>query len=492
MAERELVKPQLRLPRPISLRQRLAVVSAVGVGVALVLASVISYVAVRRELRGQVDDSLKAQAARIAGGDPHALGDEGIPAPPAKAGGPAQYWQIVASNGTVVAALGGIRLPFDARARLVTAGQQQSALEDIRVAGSHLRMLDLGVSGGVVQLARPLDSVDRVMANLRLLSLLVCLGGVALAISLSRLAARRVLTPLSQVASMAQHISETEDLTRRIETRSDDEVGQVVSRFNTMLDRLQISRDALDRSVREQRQLVADASHELRTPVTSLRTNAEILLENPDLHEDERRLMLSDVVEQSEELTTLVASLIELARDPQQTGHFEPLLLDELVEDALARARRNAPSVAFDAKLEPLVVDAIPERLIQAVNNLLDNAAHHSPAGEVVQVSLSKDGLRVRDHGNGIAPEDLPHIFDRFYRGTNSRSRPGSGLGLAIVRQVVEQHHGIVTAVNAPDGGAILTVTLPFKETPGPHNQGAAREWDLPDAPGPASGAPKE
>jgi signal transduction histidine kinase len=100
----------------------------------------------------------------------------------------------------------------------------------------------------------------------------------------------------------------------------------------------------------------------------------------------------------------------------------------------------------------------------------------------------SKDGLRVRDHGSGIAPEDLPHIFDRFYRGTNSRSRPGSGLGLAIVRQVVEQHHGTVTAVNAPDGGAILTVTLPFKETPGPHNnQGAAREWDLPDAPDPAS-----
>jgi two-component system, OmpR family, sensor histidine kinase MprB len=458
-----------RVPRTMSLRYRLALVSAAGVALALVLAGLVCYVVVRRELRGQVDDSLKAQAARIAGGDLQALGDAGLPAPSPNAGGPAQYWQIVAADGVIVGALGGVSLPFDHAVWAVAHGRRVSAVEDVHVDGSHLRLLALGVSGGVVELARPLDSVDRVMSKLRLILLLICVAGAGLAALLSRGAARRVLTPLAEVASTAQLVSETEDLSQRIPIRSDDEVGQLASRFNTMLDRLQSSRAALHRSVTDQRQLVADASHELRTPVTSLRTNAEILLENPDLVREERDQLLSDVVEQSEELTTLVASLIELARETPEEQHFEELRLDELIADAVTRAQRNTSSVAFDAQLEPLLAYGIPERLLQAINNLLDNAAHHSPTGEVVEISLSPDGLRVRDHGPGIDPTDLPHIFDRFYRGTNSRSRPGSGLGLAIVYRVIDQHQGTVTATNAPDGGAIFTVKLPNTHPLEPH-----------------------
>jgi two-component system sensor histidine kinase MprB len=380
---------------------------------------------------------------------------------------------VVASDGTIVAGFGGLRLPFDSAARSVAAGQGAIALEDVHVDGSSLRMLVFGVGGGAVELARPLEAVDRVTARLRVILVLICLGGVGLAAALSRLAARRVLTPLAEVASAAQHISETEDLTRRIDVRSDDEVGELVRRFNLMLDRLQASRTALDRSVKDQQQLVADASHELRTPVTSLRTNIEVLQETADLADEERRQLLSDVVEQIDELTTLVAGLIELAREPAQTAHFEPVRLDELVDQAIVRARRNAPTVAFDAKLESLVIDGDRERLARALNNLLDNAAHHSPAGEVVEVSLSDDGLRVRDHGSGIDPADLPHIFDRFYRGTDSRGRPGSGLGLAIVRQVIEQHNGLVTARNAPDGGAIFDVTLPPAQSKPPGSETA-------------------
>ena len=453
----------------MSLRYRLALVSAAGVALALVLAALVCYVMVRRELRGQIDDSLKAQAARIAGGDLQALGDQGMPAPSPKAGGPAQYWQIVAADGHIVGALGGVRLPFDNAARAVAYGRRVSVFEDIHVDGSHLRLLTLGVSGGVVELARPLDSVDRVMSKLRLILLLICAAGAGLAALLSRGAARRVLTPLAEVARTAELVSETEDLSRRIAIRSDDEVGHLASRFNTMLDRLQSSRAALDRSVTDQRQLVADASHELRTPVTSLRTNAEILLENPDLVREERDQLLSDVVEQSAELTTLVTSLIELAREPPQEQHFEELRLDELIADAVTRAQRNISSVAFDAQLEPFRAYGIPERLHQVINNLLDNAAHHSPTGEVVEISLSLDGLRVRDHGPGIDPTDLPHIFDRFYRGTNSRSRPGSGLGLAIVYRIIDQHGGTVTATNVPDGGAIFTVKLPNTQPLEPH-----------------------
>jgi two-component system sensor histidine kinase MprB len=464
-------------------------VSAFGVALALILASVIAYFAVRNELRGQVDDSLRAQAARIVGGDLNALGDGGMPAPSPKAGGPAQYSQVVASNGTIVADIGGLHLPMDGTAQAVASGRTSSAFEDIHVQDSHLRMLALGVSGGVVELARPLDAVDHVLTRLRLILLLICLGGVSLAAAFSRLAARRVLAPLSEVANTAQHISETDDLTLRIDLRTDDEVGHLAHRFNAMLDRLQASRTALDRSVLDQRQLVADASHELRTPVTSLRTNAEILLEHPDIAPEERHQLLSDVVEQSEELTTLVSGLIELARDSSPNAHREPLRLDEIVQEAVVRATRNSPTVPFDVKLEPIVINGTPDRIIQAVNNLLDNAAHHSPPGEVVQVSLSTDGLRVRDHGAGIEPRDLPNIFNRFYRGTNSRSRPGSGLGLAIVRQVIEQHDGSVAARNAPDGGAIFKVNLPMTTPPsdGDPNAEPADDWKLPDTNGPAS-----
>ncbi|MGZ6691425.1 MAG: sensor histidine kinase [Solirubrobacteraceae bacterium] len=445
----------------MSLRHRLALVSAAGVAAALVVAAVVCYVVVRRELRVQVDDSLNAQAARIAGGDLRALGDEGVPAPSPKAGGPAQYWQIVAADGQIVGSSIGVRLPWDRSVQTVAQGRRSGLFADIHVDGSHLRLLALGLPGGVVELARPLDSIDTVLAKLRVVLLLICVAGTALAAGLSRLAARRVLAPLAEVAGTAQLVSETDDLTQRIKVRSADEVGQLAGRFNTMLDRLQTSRAALDRSVKDQRQLVADASHELRTPVTSLRTNAELLLENPDLDRSDREQLLTDVVEQSEELTTLVAGLIELARETPQDDHFERVRLDELTEDAVTRARRNSPQVAFDAYLEPVIAYAIPEQLTQAVNNLLDNAARYSPTGEVVEIALSEEGLRVRDHGPGIDETDLPHVFDRFYRGTSSRGQPGSGLGLAIVQRIVEQHDGTATASNAHHGGAIFTIILP-------------------------------
>jgi two-component system, OmpR family, sensor histidine kinase MprB len=278
---------------------------------------------------------------------------------------------------------------------------------------------------------------------------------------LGRLAARRVLAPLAEVSQAAQHISETEDLTSRIQVRNDDEVGQLATRFNAMLGRLERSRDALDDSVRAQRQLVADASHELRTPVTSLRTNIEVLLAGGELSDDERGRLLDDVVEQSEELSTLVSDLIDLARGDLPSESVEDVRLDGVVAECVTRAKRNAPGIEFATRLEPMIVDVVPDRLGRAVNNLLDNAARHSPPGGVVEVSVDAQGVRVRDHGPGVDPVDLPHVFDRFYRGTTSRGKQGSGLGLAIVRQVAEQHHGSVSAGNAAGGGAIFRIMLP-------------------------------
>jgi two-component system sensor histidine kinase MprB len=355
----------------------------------------------------------------------------------------------------------------------VANGSGGMYLTDVQVGDNHLRELVLPVevrSGlemlpAAVQLARPLNGIDHVLSHLRLILFVLCAGGVALAAVLGRLAASRVLAPLAEVAQTAEHISETEDLASRIHVHADDEVGQLATRFNAMMERLQSSREELDESVRAQRQLVADASHELRTPITSLRTNIEVLLEGGQLSDEDRRRLLADVVEQSEELSALIGDLIELARGDLPHDMVEDVRLDRILEESISRARRDHPEVAFEASLQPVTVEGVPERLGRAANNLLDNAARHSPPHGVVEVTVNADGLRVRDHGTGVDEADLPYVFDRFYRGKNSRGRQGSGLGLAIVRQVAVQLGGSVDVSNAPDGGAIFSLQLPAVDT---------------------------
>ena len=443
------------------LRRRLAFAAAAAVGVAIVLVALVSYFEVRHEVRGQVDAALNSEALAA-----ERFGYDGLrsslPVVSPSAGGPIAYAQLVRPSGITQPVVGGIALPVNATTRLVAEGKLDTYHDDVYVAGSHLRVLTLALqTGGALQLARPLGGVDSVLAKLRLMLFLLCAGGIALAAMLGRVAARRVLAPLAEVAQAAEHIGETEDLTTRIHVRADDEVGQLATRFNAMLDRLESSRAAVDESVRAQRQLVADASHELRTPVTSLRTNVEVLLQGGALSGEDRQRLLSDVVEQSEELSALVGDLIELARGDQPIESPDDVRLDVIVEEAVDRARRNAPGIELETRLEPVVVDGVPDRLLRAINNLLDNAARHTHEGTTVEVRVDSTGVRVRDHGDGVDPRDLPHVFDRFYRGVNSRGRQGSGLGLAIVRQVAEQHGGSVTATNAPDGGAVFELRLP-------------------------------
>jgi two-component system sensor histidine kinase MprB len=439
-------------------------VSAAAVAIAVVLAAFICYLVVRSQLRDEVDSALSAQAAAVEHG--YQLGQP-LPGIPPSAGGPAQYYQVVTPSGQVV---GDLRLPVDSQVLAVANGNGATYSTDVQVGANHLRVLTFPAQARIgfdqlepvaVQLARPLNGVDNILSNLRLVLILVCVGGVALAAALGRVAARRALAPLAEVAQTAEHISETEDLTSRIHVHHDDEVGQLATRFNAMLERLQGSRDALDESARAQRQLVADASHELRTPVTSLRTNIEVLLAGGELREEDRDRLLTDVVEQSEELSALIGDLIELARGDLPVSTADEVRLDRIVDESVVRARRNSPSVHFEASLQPVIVDGIADRLARAVNNLLDNAARHSPPEGTVEVIVDSSGVRVRDHGPGIDEGDLPYVFDRFFRGAHSRGAQGSGLGLAIVRQVSVQHGGSVTAANAPDGGAVFEMRLP-------------------------------
>jgi len=441
------------------LRRRMAVATALAVGVAVLLAAAVAYAVVRGELRGQVDGQLLEQAEladevqmRMHGGPPP--GRPRVPPLPTRRGGSAAYIQLVPPGGERIP-LGADRLlPVGERAEAVVAGEEGAFLSDGEVDGEHVRVLTTPLAGGgAIQLARSLESVDAVLARLRWVLLALVAGGIALAAGLGRLAARHLVAPVARVTEAARHIAETEDLGRRIEVTSQDEVGELAARFNGML-------DTLEGSIAAQRQLVADASHELRTPVTALRTNLEVL-SDPALDPADRARLLDDVQAQAEELGALVADVMELARGDRPASATEEVRLDVLVREAVERARRHAPDVSFAAELEPAVLAGVPDRLARAVNNLLDNAAGHSPPGATVRVAAGPGGVRVRDHGAGIAPTDLPHLFDRFYRGNGVRERPGTGLGLAIVRQVAEQHGGRVTAANADGGGAAFELALP-------------------------------
>jgi two-component system sensor histidine kinase MprB len=462
------------------LRRRLSIIAAASVGIAILAAAIVCYLVVRNQLRGQVDDSLRAQQTQV---EKFGTIQRAIPGIPASSGGPAPYVQVTFTNGTYESLQGDLRIPVTKTTEAIANGQHGSTLADVNIGNTHLRVLTFGVRLGTgqavaLQLARPLNSTDSILSNLRLILGLVLLGGIIVAGTLGRFASRRVLKPLKEVERTVQHIAETDDLSDRIHVRADDEVGRLASRFNQMLDRLQGSRNALDESVRAQRQLVADASHELRTPVTSLRTNIEILLQTSDLDPEERHAMLTDVVEQSEELASLVNDLIELARGDEPGAETDDVRLDWVAEESLTRARRNAPGLRFVATIEPALLDGIPERLGRAINNLLDNASRHSPDGGTIELYAGPAGIRVRDHGSGVAEADLPYLFDRFYRGSNARGRQGSGLGLAIVRQVTEQHGGTASVVNAPGGGALFTLALPTTspEDPGPLDAPKAAE----------------
>jgi two-component system sensor histidine kinase MprB len=392
------------------------------------------------------------------------------------------YQQVVGPQGTIlVRSARGISLPVDARTRLLAAGRGAPFFRDAQVDGADLRILaePLG-SGRAVQYAQPLTEVDSLLRRLRLILALLDIGGIALAALLGRLVAGAAVLPLKRLTQATEHVALTQDLSGRIDLAGEDELGRLASSFNAMLDALEHSMSALDASVHAQRQLVADASHELRTPVTSLRTNIEILQQAHDMEPDERQRLLADVVEQIGELTLLMNDLIELARGEEPSTDTEDLRLDVLVSDVAARTRRHSPATPLQLELTPTIVAGVPARLERAVANLLDNAVKYSPPGEPVEIvladressdrgspgsSLGGVELIVRDHGPGISAEDLAHVFDRFYRGAEARGRPGSGLGLAIVRQVVRQHGGTVAAERAAGGGTLMRVRLPGAET---------------------------
>jgi len=422
----------------MSFRRRITLVSAAAVAIAVVLASLLTYLLTSHQLRGQVDSQLSSRADSLSfvarspeRRSPGTLADliksqDSEQAPPQSAATPQGtaplrnlpprpgqvrgYQQLVGPHGHVLfRSSGNVTLPVDARTRELAASTGGSFFRDARVNGLQMRILTEHIAPGrAIQVAQQLTEVDRLLSRLRLILALLDIGGIALAAGLGRLVAGTAVRPLKRLTQATEHIALTQDLSGRIGLVGEDEIGRLATSFNAMLDALERSMNALDASVHAQRQLVADASHELRTPVTSLRTNIEILQQAPDMDLEERRRLLSDVVQQIEELTLLMNDLIDLARGEEPHADAEDMRLDLVVGEVVDRAHRHTPTTPFQVELEPTIVVGVPARLERAVGNLIDNAVKYNPPGEPVEIRLGGVELTVRDHGQGISAEDLP------------------------------------------------------------------------------------
>ncbi|MFE2525960.1 sensor histidine kinase [Streptomyces sp. NPDC059382] len=446
-----------RRRRPLRTRLALAVTSAVAL-VAVGVCTAAFFV-VRGALYDQLDLSLTQSARLAAGRNPDSGPDtlagecrflaapacaEVVPADPAK--DPARPYI----------------LPVDAGTRAVAAGRRAPFYTSIVHAGHPTRMLTADYTKGqALQVALRADTVEAGISDAARWLAVIGAAGVLLAAVLGYWVSRTGLAPVTRLTATAERIAATRDPRHRIELPPpgrEDEITRLAGSFNTML-------GELEQSVTAQRRLVADASHELRTPLTALRTNAELLARGERLTTEQRERASLALGRQLREVTGLVNDLIELARDEEPQPLVEQVRLGRLVEHCAQAARTHWPSVSIVVRsTEEAVVPGVPARLSRLLGNLLDNAAKFSPAGVPVEVELTvragRPELTVRDHGPGIAPQDLPYVFDRFYRAGAARALPGSGLGLAMARQIARAHAAELTAEAAPGGGALFRLTF--------------------------------
>jgi two-component system sensor histidine kinase MprB len=447
----------------MTFRARIAMASAVAVAIAVLLAAGGAFFVARNALLRSTDDTL-IQSARTSLSHPFLDTND--------AGG--TLAQIVAADGSILSQSPAGKLPVDDIVQKVAMQRLEQTFTNATIDGTPFRELIVPIQAGVrigggrglpaiqqtspaaLQLFAPLGGVNHQLGELGLTLAFVAFGGIIIAALLGLIVARTALRPLNHVTVAVEELAETTDMSLRLEEGRPDELGRLRKAFNGLF-------SALERSDDQQRQLVLDASHELRTPLTSLRTNTEILRRVDELDLETREQVITDMLTQIGELTTLIGDLTELARGEHHVAPATRFRLDELVDELIAIDATHARTkgVEITADLDPCWVNARRERLSRAIGNLLDNAIKWSPEGTTIEVSVTSGTVTVRDHGPGIAEDDLPKIFDRFYRSPAARSLPGSGLGLAIVAQVATEEGGSVAAARAEGGGAVLRLDLP-------------------------------
>jgi two-component system sensor histidine kinase MprB len=451
----------------MTLRWRIALIlAAVAFGIGTV-ASVASYVSTASQLRSSIDDTLRSRAAAVNSSDSESRGrddhdgdedrggrSDGVTdCPSAGSFQPASAAQLVTPTGTITACIdGGPTLPIADPARNLSPGA--ISLDTTRVDGERFRILSTPWhDGGTLQIARSLHESDEVLDRLRVRLGLLVAGSTVLAAALGWAVAAGLVRPIVRLRDATHRIAASLDLSTPIGVDGPGEVGDLASSFSTMV-------SAVGRSQEQQRRLVADASHEMRTPLTSLRSNVELLRQIDRLPIDERGEVVSDVLADVDELSSMLAELVELASDlAAETS--ERLDLGDIARTVATRVQRRTGRIVTvsDERAEEVV--GRPHQIERAISNLLDNAVKYSERDTAIDVVVDGRSLAVRDRGRGIPDADLERVFDRFYRAVDARTKPGSGLGLSIVSEVARVHGGSVFARNRDGGGAEVGFSLP-------------------------------
>ncbi|AVH57950.1 MULTISPECIES: sensor histidine kinase [Streptomyces] len=481
----------IRRFRSLPLRSRLALLVAAAVAFGVAAVSVTCWFIVQGKLYAEIDSSLQAQKQSM----PYGLVQTALdncgknPSNNNYRMRFDSYTQVVRANGTVCA------LDYSADTVKVTDSDKEMAQDPkpgmftlrngtdsngdaVRVMTMPLIVTDVPnqlptsrvmYSKAALVVAVPLKSTESTLNYLALLLLLVSGIGVVGAGAAGLAVARAGLRPVDKLTEAVEHVARTEDLSIRIPVEDDgeDEIARLSRSFNSMTSALASSREL-------QQQLIADAGHELRTPLTSLRTNIELLTRSEEMGRPippaDRKELLASVTAQMTELAVLIGDLQTLSRSDagQPADRVQVVALEDTVESALRRARLRGPELTIRADLQPWYVRAEPSALERAIVNILDNAVKFSPEGGAIDVILKNGELTVRDRGPGIPTEELPHVFDRFWRSPSARALPGSGLGLSIVARTVQQSGGEVSLTPAMGGGTVATVRLPGAPVPPP------------------------
>jgi len=439
----------------MSLRTRFAILTSLLVLLVVTAVAIGAYYVSAQQLRSQVDSSLSRRMVQIR--DALVIAEQLEPGqrqrnPVADSFMQTEFdavTQLVDASGIILISYGRVDIPISQRDLRMALGGNSNYYSSVKIEGRTYRVLTMSFpQGGLLQVAKDMQEIESAKNGMRFWFIVIGAAGFVLAAFVGWLFARRVSKPIEDLASTADVVARTQNLEQRIDIAGDAEVLQLAGSFNTML-------SALSDSVSKQRQLIQDASHELRTPLTSLRANTE-LLQRPSLSDEDRASILEDMRKEVDELAELSTELSELASD--QRSLENPVIIDlrELAEDVADRARRRSHGQILVTSSGDVAVVARQHQLERAITNLVDNAIKFSPEGSDIEIRVANKRIEVRDHGLGISDSDKPHVFDRFYRATATRSMPGSGLGLAIVRQCADDNLATIHIDDAPGGGTII------------------------------------
>ena len=445
----------------MTLRWRIALILAAVAFSVGAIAGTSAWLTTASQLHSAIDASLRGAAQTLnsqgGGGGDHGQEQQshgGVSCPPAASFQPASAAQIVAPDGTVLKCItGGTTLQVTKADTALSGAEVQ--LRTVTGDGVSYRLLSTPWrEGGTLQVARSLRESNHVLDGLRL-ELVALVGAITLlTAALGWAIATRVARPIMRLRDATQSIATTLDFSVPITVRGTGEVRSLADSFRAMIAAVMKSQD-------QQRRLVSDASHEMRTPLTSLRSNVELLGKIERLPQAERAEVVKDVLEDIDELSSLMGELVDLASDLNETEQAEPIALADVAHTVAARTERRLGRKVSVQERAAASVMARPRQLERALSNLVDNAIKYSDAPSPVEIVVDGGKVTVMDHGRGIAPEDLDRIFDRFYRAVDVRSDPGSGLGLSIVEEIVHTHGGEVFAINREGGGAAIGFTIP-------------------------------